>query len=89
MVFGTNALITKPAVSLAPMIAVNILNRYGYEEFKLGKLKDPEALQQLDGAMLMLTCAVPVIVSFIQYIVWARYTLRNSHDVIGKYTEAE
>lgn len=30
MVFGTNALFTKPAQSLAPMVVVTILNQYGY-----------------------------------------------------------
>ncbi|MEE6514324.1 hypothetical protein FKM82_022375 [Ascaphus truei] len=31
MVFGTNALFTKPAQSLAPMLVVTLLNQYGYE----------------------------------------------------------
>ncbi|KAM3597902.1 uncharacterized protein V6R79_010948 [Siganus canaliculatus] len=34
MVFGTNALFTKPAQSLAPMIVLNILNQFGYEQLK-------------------------------------------------------
>lgn len=34
MVFGTNALFTKPAQSLAPMLVVSILNQYGYESLK-------------------------------------------------------
>lgn len=34
MVFGTNALFTKPAQSLAPMIALNVLNQFGYEQLK-------------------------------------------------------
>lgn len=31
MVFGTNALFTKPAQSLAPMLVVTLLNQFGYE----------------------------------------------------------
>ena len=31
LVFGTNALFTKPAQSLAPMLVVAILSSYGYE----------------------------------------------------------
>ena len=31
MIFGTNALFTKPAQSLAPMMVVHILSRYGYK----------------------------------------------------------
>lgn len=34
MVFGTNALFTKPGQSLAPMLALNILNQFGYEQLK-------------------------------------------------------
>lgn len=34
MVFGVNALFTKPGQSLAPMIVLNILNQFGYEYLK-------------------------------------------------------
>lgn len=34
MVFGTNALFTKPAQSLAPMMVLSILNQFGYERLK-------------------------------------------------------
>lgn len=34
MVFGTNALFTKPAQSLAPMMVLNIFNQFGYNELK-------------------------------------------------------
>ncbi|XP_069761703.1 transmembrane protein 180-like isoform X2 [Narcine bancroftii] len=34
MVFGTNALFTKPAQSLAPMLVVTILNQFDYEQLK-------------------------------------------------------
>ncbi len=42
MVFGTNALFTKPAQSLAPMLVVSVLNQYGYADMKdVGKAADP------------------------------------------------
>lgn len=41
MVFGTNALFTKPAQSFAPMLVVYILNIYGYEDMKDGNVTDP------------------------------------------------
>lgn len=34
MVFGTNALFTKPAQSLAPMLVLSILNQFEYERLK-------------------------------------------------------
>ncbi|KAG8558140.1 hypothetical protein GDO81_016878 [Engystomops pustulosus] len=41
MVFGTNALFTKPAQSLAPMFVVTILNQYGYEHLT-SKVDQPD-----------------------------------------------
>lgn len=42
MVFGTNALFTKPAQSLAPMLVISILNQFGYERLKdAGQNSDP------------------------------------------------
>lgn len=48
MVFGTNALFTKPAQSLAPMLVVFILNQYGYEELKNAyeEMKDNYVIDQ-------------------------------------------
>ena len=34
MVFGTNALIVKPAISLSPMLVVAVLNKYGYSDLR-------------------------------------------------------
>lgn len=34
-VFGGNALVVKPSLSLCSMLVVSILNRYGYEELKV------------------------------------------------------
>ncbi|EMP34973.1 Otoancorin [Chelonia mydas] len=41
MVFGTNALFTKPAQSLAPMLVVTILNQFGYENLN-NKFSQPD-----------------------------------------------
>ncbi|XP_077389466.1 transmembrane protein 180-like isoform X2 [Festucalex cinctus] len=50
MVFGTNALFTKPAQSLAPMLVINILNQFGYEKLKdAGKDADPRNFAETDG----------------------------------------
>ncbi|KAI4898187.1 hypothetical protein NFI96_028846, partial [Prochilodus magdalenae] len=52
MVFGTNALFTKPAQSLAPMLVVSILNQYGYEDIKDGKITDPSSFE-IQGKCVM------------------------------------
>ncbi|XP_002123468.2 transmembrane protein 180 [Ciona intestinalis] len=96
MVFGTNALITKPANSLAPMIVVAILNSYGYEHLKnygaSGPALDPSAsareLMDLHSTMFLLLCFIPVIVSLAQMVVWSFYGLRDSHTTEAKYVES-
>ncbi|MBN3277755.1 METL9 protein, partial [Polyodon spathula] len=61
MVFGTNALFTKPAQSLAPMLVVSILNQVGYEKLEdIAVVSDQGSLQELHDVMFYLVCLVPV-----------------------------
>ena len=96
MVFGTNALVTKPAQSLAPMVAVAILNNFGYQQLK------PEALSAMDkeitrsadigtlhSAMFYMCCTVPIVIGFIQIAFWKFYTIRNSHHSIDNVMYVE
>lgn len=80
MVFGTNALFTKPAQSLAPMFVVTILNQYGYEHLtnKVDQ-PDPSLFLGLHDAMFYLTCIVPLCIAVIQIIIWTPYSIRTSH----------
>ncbi|KAL2100911.1 hypothetical protein ACEWY4_002672 [Coilia grayii] len=88
MVFGTNALFTKPAQSLAPMLVVSVLNQYGYEQLKdPAQGVDPSALQSLYGAMFYLVCLVPLCVSVLQVLAWRPYSIRNSHTIDSKYID--
>ncbi|KAK6170844.1 hypothetical protein SNE40_019142 [Patella caerulea] len=75
MVFGTNALIVKPAQSLCPMLTVAILNRYGYEVHKAGKL-DTEAIDNLKDTMFLLLCGYSIVLGCIQLLSWSLYVLR-------------
>ncbi|XP_040295919.1 transmembrane protein 180-like [Bufo bufo] len=80
MVFGTNALFTKPAQSLAPMFVVIILNQYGYEQLtSKGDQPDPSLFLGLHDAMFYLTCIVPLCIAVIQIIIWKPYSIRTSH----------
>uniref|UniRef100_A0A8C6JZB7 Uncharacterized protein n=1 Tax=Melopsittacus undulatus TaxID=13146 RepID=A0A8C6JZB7_MELUD len=47
MVFGTNALFTKPAQSLAPMLVVTILNQFGYENLN-NEVAQPDPRKNLE-----------------------------------------
>ncbi|XP_075035793.1 transmembrane protein 180-like [Mixophyes fleayi] len=80
MVFGTNALFTKPAQSLAPMLVVAILNQYGYEHLtnKAGE-PDPSLFLGLHDAMFCLACFIPLCIAVIQIILWTPYSIRTSH----------
>nr|XP_006820106.1 PREDICTED: uncharacterized protein LOC100376329 [Saccoglossus kowalevskii] len=85
MMFGTNALFTKPAQSVAPMLVVSILNRHGYQSaISHGHIEDnPELLD----AIFLLVCAVPTVLGVCQLLAWLQYTLRSSHLVTPKYIE--
>ncbi|KAJ8383974.1 hypothetical protein AAFF_G00212180 [Aldrovandia affinis] len=88
MVFGTNALFTKPAQSLAPMLVVSVLNRFGYESLKdAGSSTNPSSLQTLHSAMFALVCLVPLCVAAVQILAWRPFSIRDSHTVDTKYVD--
>ncbi|XP_064647794.1 transmembrane protein 180-like [Lineus longissimus] len=88
MVYGTNALITKSANSFPPMVAVMVFNKHGYNQLRDGKLKVGPEQNDLFDTMFFLTCLIPVIMGFLQLIVWSFYRIRNSHTVDAKHLEA-
>ncbi|NWV66574.1 MF13A protein, partial [Malurus elegans] len=69
MVFGTNALFTKPAQSLAPMVVVTILNHYGY--------KNLNNVPDLHDAMFYLICLVPLCIAVLQILTWTHFSIQN------------
>ncbi|XP_051878478.1 transmembrane protein 180-like [Pristis pectinata] len=89
MVFGTNALFTKPAQSLAPMLVVTILNQFNYEKLKDDfTLTDQSALEDLHGAMFWLICLTPMCIAALQILAWSPFSIRESHSNIPKYIES-
>ena len=84
MVFGTNALVTKTGISLAPMITVRLWKSFGYHETSLFDVNDSSKTvssenEILKDAMFTWACTVPVLVGFLQYLIMKQYTIRNSH----------
>ncbi|KGL86621.1 Transmembrane protein 180, partial [Charadrius vociferus] len=78
MVFGTNALFTKPAQSLAPMLVVTILNQFGYENLsKEDAQLDPSLFLGLHDAMFYLICLVPLCIAVIQILTWTPFSIQN------------
>ncbi|KAK7940357.1 hypothetical protein WMY93_003683 [Mugilogobius chulae] len=89
MVFGTNALFTKPAQSLAPMMVLTILNQFGYEQLKEAvKESNKSDLENLHKAMFYLVCLVPLIVAVLQIFFFKPFSIRESHTVDSKYLDS-
>uniref|UniRef100_A0A8C5W7G8 Transmembrane protein 180 n=1 Tax=Leptobrachium leishanense TaxID=445787 RepID=A0A8C5W7G8_9ANUR len=80
MVFGTNALFTKPAQSLAPMLVVALLNQFGYEHLtSSADQPEPSLFLGLHDAMFYMTCLIPLGIAIAQVVIWTPYTIRSSH----------
>ena len=77
MVFATNALITKPAISIAPMIAVAYLGHYGYNRMNSVAsgvtMSSISANSELGAAMITLTCVTSLVIGSIQFATWLLY----------------
>ena len=73
IIFGLNALFTKPAQSLSPMLVVNILTRYGYQETGGNKSLSVQT------AEFHILCFLPVCIGICQILIWSRYSLRSTH----------
>ncbi|XP_077988198.1 transmembrane protein 180-like [Glandiceps talaboti] len=78
MVFGTNALFTKPAQSIAPIMVVSILNTYDYQSL-VSDGHVNQGSQELFDVMFTLVCVVPMVMGALQILIWSRYQLKNCH----------
>ncbi|XP_027465800.1 transmembrane protein 180-like isoform X1 [Zalophus californianus] len=73
MVFGINALFTKPA----PMMILSKLKEFGYGNPEKSTILD------LHDAMFNSICLVPLGIAVIQILVWSPFSLRNKTDYTG------
>lgn len=79
MIFGLNALITKPAISIAPMVIVYVLDNYNYEQYKKNLMTDDAALDELTSVMFILLCLMAVVPGALQLLTFRNYSLREKH----------
>ena len=77
-VFGYNALFSKPAQSLAPMMIVAILEANNYQD-RLADDMTGVQHKALKAAIFFVACAIPCVVGVLQIIVWRPYSIRDSH----------
>ncbi|XP_026545094.1 transmembrane protein 180-like isoform X2 [Notechis scutatus] len=80
MVFGTNALFTKPAQSLAPMLVVSVLNQFGFADLNSKAVNPDSSLYLgLHDAMFYMICLVPLCITAIQILTWTPFSIQNTH----------
>ncbi|KAK3091400.1 hypothetical protein FSP39_019632 [Pinctada imbricata] len=92
MIFGTNALVVKPAISLSPMLVVSILNNYGYDRIKKddnGTKLSPLEMEGLKSVMFHLICVYPIVIGTIQFIVWSFYSIRGKKRTVTLFVEGQ
>ncbi|XP_006161154.1 transmembrane protein 180 [Tupaia chinensis] len=77
VVFGINALFTKPAQSLAPMMILSSLSQYVYGSSNSSVLAD------LHEDMFSLICLGPLAIAVIQILVWSSFSVRNKPGCTG------
>lgn len=88
LIFGANALFTKPGQSIAPVVGWSVLS---YHNFR------GESSAELNGIMFTMLCLVPVCCAIIQYLLWRQYSLKgaylrqiknaiNKHDTWNEYS---
>ncbi|XP_014785056.1 transmembrane protein 180 [Octopus bimaculoides] len=82
MIFGMSALIEKPAISISPMFIVNILNSYGYQQLKDGKLSLSKT-NILKSTMFNLIYIIPICMGCVQLVIWSLFRLRHTHKNSG------
>ncbi|EDO42094.1 predicted protein [Nematostella vectensis] len=88
MIFGTNALFTKPAQSLAPMLVVYVLARHGYKNKENTMAsRATDSYRDLQEVMFQLLCLVPMLLAVVQIVFWRKYTLRKSRYSKAQFTE--
>ncbi|XP_077862886.1 transmembrane protein 180-like [Saccoglossus kowalevskii] len=79
MFFAANAVIIKPAQSIAPILIVAILNKNGFQDIRSGETTDPDIIGQLHYVMFQIVWLIPFVCGLVQIALWLKYTLRDSH----------
>ncbi|KAL3104323.1 hypothetical protein niasHT_029108 [Heterodera trifolii] len=75
LVFSLNALFTKPAISIAPVVIVYLLNQNGYELYRSkGHISD-----QLRVCMARVLFVIPLLLGTVELLAFRHYSLRHKH----------
>lgn len=88
-VHGVQALIVKPSQSLAPMLGVWLLSKYGLHDKKNIDKKNNDystTNNELQHAIYFLMFGVPLICTVCQYFIWKQYDLKD--DKLAKIKDS-
>ncbi|KAF7624673.1 hypothetical protein Mgra_00010056 [Meloidogyne graminicola] len=77
LIFSLNALITKPAISIAPVIIVYLLNRNGYVLYQ----KEQIRTEELRLCMERIIFATPLLLGSLEFWIFRHYSLRHKHNM--------
>ncbi|KAK0425398.1 hypothetical protein QR680_009180 [Steinernema hermaphroditum] len=83
LIFSINALVVKPAQSLAPVAIITILNLHDYGKYKT----DHETTADLYEWMKLIIYSTPFLLGGAQWILFRRYTLKHRNIVTNKSPE--
>lgn len=83
LIFTLNALFTKPAISLAPIIIVSIINRAGiYDAWKDADKRldlEPNERNSVQDSMFICACFYPLVLAVLQVFLMLPYRLKFYH----------
>ncbi|KAL3074888.1 hypothetical protein niasHS_014333 [Heterodera schachtii] len=75
LVFSLNALFTKPAISIAPVVIVYLLNQNGYELYR----SKGHIFDQLRVCMARVPFVIPLLLGTVELLAFRHYSLRHKH----------
>uniref|UniRef100_A0A914HEP8 Uncharacterized protein n=1 Tax=Globodera rostochiensis TaxID=31243 RepID=A0A914HEP8_GLORO len=79
LIFSLNALFTKPAISIAPVVIVYLLNQNGYELYQSKAFVS----DQLRLCMSRVLFAIPLLLGTLELLAFRHYSLRHKHRPTG------
>jgi Na+/melibiose symporter-like transporter len=79
VIYGANALFTKPGQSLAPMFGWALLRKVGYGSVKPTVELRGEGIGRMRSGMFEMLVVLPAACAVIQLVLWSQFTLRDSY----------
>ncbi len=83
MIFGANALLTKPGQSFAPLLGWLVLHSISYRDSRTypegASLGLADSVASMHQTMFLMLVCVPFCCAVVQLVLWSRYTLKDTY----------